>query len=66
MIVYQNTKNAFIDDVVSNNIENIIHEYFQNTIGYSTSNSEINSWRNSMQYMSNILLDPDKNNLLMA
>ena len=59
MIVYQNTKNAFIDDVVSNNIENIIHEYFQNTIGYSTSNSEINSWRNSMQYMSNILLDPE-------
>lgn len=59
MIVYQNTKNAFIDDVVSNNIENIIHEYFQNKIGYATSNSEITSWRNSMQYMSNILLDPE-------
>jgi len=59
MIVYKSTKKAFIDDVSSNNIENIIHEYFQNKIGYSTSNSEITSWRNSMQYMQNVLLDSE-------
>jgi len=59
MIVYQNTKAAFIDDVISNNIENIIHDFFQTKIGFATSQAEINSWKNSMQYMNNVLIDSE-------
>jgi hypothetical protein len=27
MIIYQNTKESFINDVISNNIENVIHDF---------------------------------------
>lgn len=59
MIVYHNTKSNFVEDVISNNIENIILDFFKEKIGQSTSVNEINSWKNSMQYMNNILLDPE-------
>lgn len=57
MIIYQNSKKAFIDDVVSNNIENVIHDFFKQKLGQSTTIGEINSWKNSMQYMNNVLSD---------
>lgn len=57
MIIYQNSKKAFIDDVVSNNIENIIHDFFKQKLGQTTTIGEINSWKNSMQYMNNVLSD---------
>lgn len=59
MIVYQNTKKKFFDDVISNNIEHIILDFFKKKIGQGTTEGEINSWKNSMQYMNNVLMDSD-------
>jgi DUF2075 family protein len=57
MIIYQNTKESFINDVISNNIENVIHDFFKLKLGQATTIGEINSWKNSMQYMNNVLMD---------
>ena len=57
MIVYQATKGKFLDDVLTNNIENIILSLFKKK-NISTQQTEINSWKNSLQYMNNILYDP--------
>jgi DUF2075 family protein len=59
MIVYQNTKAKFLDDVMSNDIENIILSFFKKKLLRSTNESEIGSWRNSLQHMNNILYDPE-------
>jgi len=59
MIVYQSTKNGFLQDVLSNEIDTKIHEAFFTHLGRHTSSSEVSSWKNSMMYMNNVLLDPD-------
>jgi uncharacterized protein len=59
MIVYQSTKLGFTQDVISNNIENAILEVFQKKLGRTTSKQEIESWKNSMMYMENILQDAE-------
>lgn len=59
MIVYQNTKDSFINDVISNKIELIILDFFKDKLGQTTTDNEIRSWKNSMQYMNNVLIDPD-------
>jgi DUF2075 family protein len=40
-------------------IDYIIHENFQKQLGRSTGKREIESWKNSMQYMRNVLDDPE-------
>jgi uncharacterized protein len=57
MLVYTANKIDFMDDVRSNIIETKILEAFKRHLGHSTSESEISSWRNSMMYMSQILVD---------
>ena len=57
MIVYAATKTEFVSDVCHNRIERKILSAFKRNLGHSTSESEVKSWINSMQYMSNILLD---------
>jgi DUF2075 family protein len=57
MIVYQKTKAAFREDVFSNNVENIIQEQVLQKLGKRTAQPEINSWRNSLQYMDRVLSD---------
>jgi len=59
MIVYQSTKQGFSDDVINNNIEIAIIDVFQKKLGKKTTISEINSWKNSMMYMQNILEDDE-------
>jgi hypothetical protein len=59
MIVYAATKSEFISDVCNNRIEEAIHSAYKRHLGHSTSQSEIDSWKNSMMYMNNILLDKD-------
>ena len=59
MIVYTSTKAGFAEDVVSNRIEQKILAAFQDALGRSTGEKEIDSWRNSMMYMNNVLGDPD-------
>lgn len=58
MIIYQNSKGGFLDDVLSNNIENIIYSFFQQKLNQSTSSSEIRSWKESLMYMDKVLSDP--------
>jgi uncharacterized protein len=57
MLVYTANKMDFMDDVRSNVIETKILDAFKRHLGHSTSESEIASWRNSMMYMSQILVD---------
>lgn len=57
MLVYTANKIDFMGDVRSNIIETKILDAFKRHLGHSTSESEIASWRNSMMYMSQILVD---------
>ena len=59
MIVYQSTKQGFSQDVITNNIENAILDMFRSKLGHETSKREIESWKNSMMYMENILQDAE-------
>ncbi len=59
MIVYSGTKKQFITDVIENQIEKRILSSFVREVGYSTGKKEVESWRNSMMYMNNIVSDPE-------
>jgi hypothetical protein len=59
MIVYQGSKEKFLDDVLTNSIGEIVLESFKKIVGKSTSASEVASWTNSMMYMHNVLTDPE-------
>ena len=66
MIVYQNSKEAFIDDVLSNTIERIILDAYKLKLKSNVNISEVRSWKNSLQYMNNVLQDvqiPDDCNI---
>lgn len=55
MIVYEAKKLDFLNDVVDDVIVDRIYNKFQEKYGKSTSINEIRSWKNSMQYMKNVL-----------
>lgn len=55
MIVYQESKETFMSYVCESKIDYIIHENFKKELGHKTSESEVRSWANSMQYMRNVL-----------
>jgi DUF2075 family protein len=57
VIVYSSTKQQFQNDVMSNDIEGIIYETYKAITGHSTSKSEIDSWRNSLQFMDRVIND---------
>ena len=57
MIVYQETKRQFIDDTRTNEIDRKIEEKVLEKLHRRTAKNEFMAWRNSMQYMSNILDD---------
>ncbi|MEX1198295.1 MAG: DNA/RNA helicase domain-containing protein [Pseudohongiellaceae bacterium] len=59
MIVYSAQKSTFLRDVHRNRIHHLIIQEFHRRLSHSVSESEINSWRNSLQHMSQILRDPD-------
>jgi DUF2075 family protein len=59
MIVYQESKLTFMSHVRESQIDYIIHENFQKKLGRSTGKREIESWKNSMQYMRNVLDDSE-------
>ena len=58
MLVYEGIKSGFINDVNLNLIVNKIYEKYQKFFG-RTSESQLNSWKNSMQYMRGVLDDRD-------
>ena len=56
MLVYEGVKSGFINDVNLNLIVNKIYEKYQKYFG-KTSESQLKSWKNSMQYMRGVLDD---------
>lgn len=58
MIVYEATKDEFIDSVFSGSITDEIYDVYQEKIGKSGI-SQIRSWENSMQYMYRVLEDSE-------
>lgn len=59
MLVYQGIKKDFIDDVNLNLIADKIHEKYQEVFHRRSSESQIMSWQNSMQYMRGVLSDDE-------
>lgn len=59
MIIYSSTKKGFIDDVLGGYIDSKILESYVRETGHTTSSQEQESWRNSMQYMKNVIDDPE-------
>ena len=58
MIVYSANKQSFRQDVDSNNIDQIIHTRYTERTGRRVGQRELDSWRNSLMYVDNILEDP--------
>ncbi|MDP2685508.1 MAG: DUF2075 domain-containing protein [bacterium] len=57
MIVYSSNKKGFLSDVLNGQVEQQILTSFVREMGHTTGKSEINSWRKSMPYMSNVIND---------
>ncbi|MCX8074558.1 MAG: DUF2075 domain-containing protein [Clostridia bacterium] len=55
MIVYEAKKLDFINDVTDDVIVEKIYSIYQEKYGRNTTRNEMLSWRNSMQYMKNVL-----------
>jgi len=57
MLVYQATKDQFVDDVTNDVIVDRITEAFEARI-HRVNKSEVISWKNSMEYMNKVLVTP--------
>ena len=57
MIVYLANKTQFRDDILSNRIEEIVHESFQRELGGRVGPSELASWKHSLSEMGKVLED---------
>src|SRR5574344_2381590 len=58
MLVYEGVKSGFINDVNLNLIVDKIYSKYKMFFG-KTSDSQLNSWKNSMQYVRNVLDDDE-------
>lgn len=59
MIVYRSNKTGFQNDVDLGQIDLIIHNAFKEKLHRSTSEKEVESWWNSLRFMSSILNDKE-------
>lgn len=59
MLVYQGIKTNFIQSVEEDSIADEIKETIYRKMGRHTSESEYNSWSNSLEYMYKVLNDPN-------
>jgi DUF2075 family protein len=59
MIVYLATKADFRADILSNRIDEIVHDSVQGSLGTSVGQSELASWRNSLRHMDSVLDDSE-------
>lgn len=57
MLVYNSTKQQFIDDVRSNRISEVIENEVLRRLNRNSPRSEIISWENSLRFMMSVLLD---------
>ncbi len=59
MIIYQASKEAFIEEVRGNVIDQIIIDFYFKATGKMVGRSEQESWKKSMRYMRDVLRDQD-------
>ena len=59
MLVYSETKERFLNDVRTNIIHHRIQDKLRQKSFHNVGPAELASWRNSMQFMGNVLLDPE-------
>ena len=59
MIVYQSNKGKFLDDVLTNDIENIVLANVKKKLNRGVGISEIKSWAASLSFMDRIMRDPE-------
>lgn len=59
MLVYSATKDEFVRDIRSNRIEEIIQNEVFRKLNKNSPKNEILSWKNSLDYMFRILVDPE-------
>jgi hypothetical protein len=57
MIVYLANKTQFREDILSNRIEEIVHDSFKGALGKSVGASELASWKHSLRHMDTVLED---------
>lgn len=57
MIVYEATKEIFINDVINNQIASRIEQLYRLRVGQNVNPREKEAWKNSMMYMNNVLND---------
>lgn len=55
MIVYLANKTQFRADILSNRIEEIVHESVKKELGKSVGVAELTSWKNSLRHMDTVL-----------
>ena len=59
MLVYSETKERFLNDVRTNIIHHRIQDKLRQKSFHNVGPAEVASWRNSMQFMGSVLLDPE-------
>jgi len=59
MIIYRATKKQFVEDVFNNTIADNIDSAFVEHLGRHTAPNEVRSWKNSMQFMYNVVNTPE-------
>ncbi len=59
MLVYSASKDEFVRDIRSNRIEEIIQNEVSRKLNKNSPKNEILSWKNSLDYMFRILVDPE-------
>ncbi len=57
MLVYESTKQYFIEDVINDQISSMIEKKFKDKMGFHTTKNEIKSWENSLRFMQGVLSD---------
>ena len=57
MIVYLETTTTFLEDILTNRIDEIIQKAVKAKIGINVSPSEVQSWKNSLHYMGLVMSD---------
>ena len=57
MIVYQSSKEGFIDDVVTGDIDHKILDAFVSKTRHTVGKSEKDDWKRSFRYMRDVLRD---------
>src|SRR5699024_4214316 len=58
LIIYEATKQGFVNDVINEQLIDRLYHSYQEKIGRTTK-SELRSWENSLQKMSNVMQDED-------